>query len=1152
MTDREAVLWQELALESGEAAVYRYERPEDWRQWEVLALEICIPQGSLVELAVEVEPLRFGRPEYISSARAVTPIAGEGWLAVEVDFGQFDAMELTGAFWRLVSQVKLTAVQSYGNPCANEGRHRSGDDWKELGRAGKLGIRNVRLKKRGRIALEAEGLSLAGEAGERLEYSLIVANLTDGTQAVAVRRALYGFESVEVSVKPSTLVLEPGASAAIQVSAIVHEGMAPGGYEEIVLQAVPNGNASAARELTLYAVRRLPHPYILHTEAGWAGVKCKADQHDWAKVELTKLVSRAENWQVPEALGAGAPHAFGLFQRFDLHAAAVAWKLTGRTDLRDKAVELLRRFADPQTGYPATDSPFHHIYASEEERLLGTPRGPKVCSGGLIHEGEFMFDVTACYDLLYEEEVWTEEDRARMEAAFRIFMDKADWMVRDGDTNNIPSGGMAGALLCSMVLQDMERMKRFIDGPGGYKDMVRTGVMDDGWYFEGASNYVLLFADMFARLAQAGEAWGLNLKGMQAPPSYRSDPMLAPWSLPAERPFLGMSFRKLGPVRRNVRSVKDVWDAMLPFIDDRGFLVGNNDSTDKDIGRFYDLAYHLWRDPRYVSVIGRGSSRDLVFGEGELPENTVEHDDGSAFADNVGLAVLRSQASGRPKRAQLQAVLKYGSHGGYHGHFDRAGLVSIRRHGRNAYGPLASWFGYDSFMFKMWVQASMSHNMVVVDQRMQEPAEARRVLFHQGSMLQACAVETVARWSDPPYGGQTPYPESFPRERGLIEGREVPVPPASRAQGDIGDYSEPVLQRRLLAVTDDYAVVADYLCGEEEHTYDCLYHFQGFRGLEGDGLELAGHTGKMNSDPYGAGQFISDCSWYKSRGPVTTRFSHFYDKKQDDSEGRHMLFNEDGLMHTDVHLAWPPQAELMAGWYAEGAAVNKVINYQIIADDAVLEEDSFGAWILGRRSVSLPLEDVQVLRLTVKVDRQNRKSVFWADPMLVLADGSRLSLLELPGRFHNVDPGNGPDKDYYGGPVHLEGEQAARALPFEPAKPDEAAEAVYDLRGLGAVAFEGTIGGDYPLGNDPARRKTVSFRSVGREAAFITVLELYEDKPQVLRAEASSPLSLDVHLADGRMQRLRLEGLCSQKESIGLTLEEWSGESLLRKEAVSG
>ncbi|XEC93985.1 hypothetical protein AB6A23_21960 [Paenibacillus tarimensis] len=1134
----ELISQEQAILKPSAEAVFTYETADDWRCWDSIALELKLPEGAgrAIELTIQVYPLEIGRPEYIACTSASVTVAGQGYRTLEVTFEQFDAMRLTSAFWRFIRKAVISARYVDGEP---------GED---------LVIGQIRLKKKGYIDFSTSMQSKAVEAGEAARYELRITNLSGEAQAVLLGIERYGFESMEVHLEPRSLVLAPGESGSAELTAAVSAVVAPGGYEKLTVYAVPNGDANYKKQLILYTVRKLPHPYIIHTEAGWEEVLRKTETFEWAREELARYVKSAEDWVVPETRGAGAAYAFELQERFRFFETAVAWKLTGRRDFLEKAACFMRRLADPEAGYPATQSPVFHIRSSDDELASFCPVDVKVCGGVLIHEGEFFLSVASGYDLLCDADIWTEEDRRRIEEAFRLFIRKVDWSVTDGDTNNIPSGAMIGALLCSLAIEDMHWVQRFIHGSGGVADMIATGIMDDGWYFEVASNYVILFAEMFTRAVQACLPWGINLRDLYVPASYNRNAMLSPWSMPVPdgKPFLGMSFGKFGPVSRNYRSLKDVWDALLPFIDYRGILVGANDSTDKDMAQLYDLAYYIWRDPRYISVIrdAPSSRRDLIYGIGGLPMADMTSHGLSAYADNAGLCVLRSQTEWRKPAEQIQAVIKYGSHGGYHGHFDRTGLVSLSRYGRNAYGPFASWYGYASFMFKMWVQTSMAHNMVVVDQRMQEPVESNRLLFHSGGMMQACAVETKARWCDPPYGGQTPYPERFPEDRAWIEGREMPVPAETRKQGDIGEYSEPVRQRRLTAVTDDYVVIADSLLAEEEHVFDCLYHFQGYQGLEATTKEWIRHTGQMNKDPFGAGQFITDCDWYECEGTAVVRFSHLYDQERDDADGRHVKYNEDGKMNLDVHAVWPPQKNVMTGWYPEADSVNKRLSYAVRGDGALLAEGRIGAWILGKHEVNVPLTGIRELSLQVQIEAAKKKTVFWGDPYVITKDGGKIHLAELPARYSNVNHGNGIGADYYGGPVHLEGKHYAQAVPFEPEERSLPAEAVFDLTGINAVSFHAVIGGDYPVGNDEARRKTVSFRSAGRAARFITVLEPYEGKPSVLSAEALSENEVMVRLADGRVQRIQIRGLDGNDEGLSVRIEECVNGMVVRAEAT--
>ncbi|UUZ84708.1 hypothetical protein LJK88_14335 [Paenibacillus sp. P26] len=306
----------------------------------------------------------------------------------------------------------------------------------------------------------------------------------------------------------------------------------------------------------------------------------------------------------------------------------------------------------------------------------------------------------------------------------------------------------------------------------------------------------------------------------------------------------------------------------------------------------------------------------------------------------------------------------------------------------------------------------------------------------------------------------------------------------------------------------------------------------------------------MNDDPYGAGQFISDCDWYECNGPVKIRFSHQYDLVKDDIDGRRAMYNEEGQMNVSIHSLWPQRQEVMTGWYAEADRIHKTVSYMVQGDGATLAEGRFGAWILGKRHVQVPLAGVKGLKPRVSADRNAKKTVFWGDPYVLTEDGRRIPLSELPARYDNVDRGSGFGADYYGGPVHLEGERYDRAMPFEPLNVSKPAEAEFDLDGLGAVSFEAVIGGDYPLGTDPARRKTVSICSAGKEAHFLSILELHEGEPSIVSAEASAHGEVTVRLADGRVQQVSIQGLPEEGQGISVGIRELINGVVVREETT--
>jgi hypothetical protein len=303
---------------------------------------------------------------------------------------------------------------------------------------------------------------------------------------------------------------------------------------------------------------------------------------------------------------------------------------------------------------------------------------------------------------------------------------------------------------------------------------------------------------------------------------------------------------------------------VLNLINNEGIMFSCNDSKEKSFCYLYEMAYFLYRKLEYAAVIKTGQSRELLYGVSELPDTAPGLFNGSSYFKNGGLAVLRSKS--------IQAVLKFGTHGGYHGHFDRISLLSVMRGSDSFYNCMSAWFGYDSFLFKMWVQTSLAHNMVVVNRKMQKPSTCDIVLFCDERHFKACAAETVTQWSDPPYGGQTPYPLSFPDEKCDKEGRYIIPPEIPRKQGDIGEYSEPVFQRRMVIVTDEYILVADYIQGTQSHEYDCLYHPEGVYDFCGTQPEYTGYTDRFDDNPFGSGQFITNCHHYKAERSVKISF----------------------------------------------------------------------------------------------------------------------------------------------------------------------------------------------------------------------------------------------------------------------------------------
>ena len=98
-----------------------------------------------------------------------------------------------------------------------------------------------------------------------------------------------------------------------------------------------------------------------------------------------------------------------------------------------------------------------------------------------------------------------------------------------------------------------------------------------------------------------------------------------------------------------------MWDGILLFPDYRGVMFGMGDGHEQQLngGDALELAYYVFRDPAYATVLRRSEKRSLLYGVPDLPEDTLRLFARSGYADNAGLAVLRSQKAGRPAREQM-------------------------------------------------------------------------------------------------------------------------------------------------------------------------------------------------------------------------------------------------------------------------------------------------------------------------------------------------------------------------------------------------------------------------------------------------------------------------------------------------------------------
>lgn len=1060
------------------------------------------------------------RHNLADSTSVVVQVPGGEWQSILIPITAFDYNRGQEYFLKYIKEIMIFVENADHSP-------------------GVVNLKGVCLVKAHTLAMETDIYSRPLNEKHETDYQVRVTNTSVAPQAITLQFKKNGWEGMKAEVTPSSLFLNPNESSLVTVKVKGSDYLPAGAHESTILQAIPLMHDGKNEEIELISVVPVRSPFITHDANGWAEVKRKVDKYDWAKQELQEFIQVAEAFKVPEVRKGtmsdqGTEGLVRAYIESSLHRTAVAYYLTGNRIYGEKVAETLRRLTDPAMGYPRTQ----HLTFQ-----------------GIPQEGGTMEGLLLAYDLIKESGLLSKEDCKNVENTFRLFCLNFIDMMGDGGISNWSVFNLGPAAECALILQDMHLFNQIAYGPCGLIDHLRYGTMDDGWWYEMSLSYNIGCAMCYTTTALAARAFGIDWINQKFPSSLTRNVGLRPFEY---ENLLGMAFGKFGPLKQNTIDIKRMWDGILLYPDYRGVMFGMGDGHEQVLsGDQFELAYYVFRDPRYASLLKRSEKRSLIYGVPDLPEETPEIAGLSGYSDNAGIAVLRSQTKNRSQREQLQVALKYGTHGSYHGHFDRISLLSMMRYGRSFYNPETSWFGYGSYMYKWWVQPSMSHNMVVVDGKMQEPTSCDQFLFYSGNMMQVHAMSTDARWSNSPYLG------GYDQIGNIKAGKApyVPIVQGHPKPGDIGGYSEPVHQRRLTVVTDDYVILADYLKGHEKHTFENLLQL---RGAQPEcELKFVSHTPQWNDDPLNSGQFITNVNRYQyQQGGKVTSVHHFAPKGKDgknlainnwETGGQNRLYNEPGDLNIDVYMAWPRKAEVKIGDYAEDWSISKMLDYQVKADGELMTQGTIGTWILGKQHLNVPLKDKKELTLTVKTDRrqERKKTLILADAYFITDKGRKIALSSLKAVTENVAtlPVNG--KDYENGPIRIAGDSYKESIGVEPDNAKEEARLSYNLQGLNVVRLEGVIGGDYPVGEENQLRKVVGICLQGKDAIYVTVIEPHEGKPLVRKVDADNPSKIIVELIDGRVQEIDIQGFYGIEKKTVVSIVERKGKREIRSESTN-
>jgi hypothetical protein len=354
----------------------------------------------------------------------------------------------------------------------------------------------------------------------------------------------------------------------------------------------------------------------------------------------------------------------------------LVFQVTGDTRHASRARAILLAYAGRYLQYPAHNN-------------QGRPGpGGRVASQSLSEAG-WLTTFTQGADL-----VWTtlsEADRAAItDKVLRPALQESVLPRRLG-IHNIQCHHNSAIGSVGFLLGDEALIAAAIDDPKhGYRLQMEKGVLADGMWTEGASGYHFYTIQGLWPLTEAARHCGRDLYG----------------------PRLRSMFD--GPLALAMP------DLVLPNFNDSGTVPLSSHAD------LYELAFARYTNAAYVPLLAGSDRRGrlaLLYGAPTLPRPGQLPAPGSRNSPASGYAILQQ---GEGVNATW-LCLKYGPHGGGHGHPDKNTFILYAR--GEILAPDAGTHAYGSPLPSGWDKSTFAHNTLVVDEASQVPATGKCLAF---------------------------------------------------------------------------------------------------------------------------------------------------------------------------------------------------------------------------------------------------------------------------------------------------------------------------------------------------------------------------------------------------------------------------------------
>lgn len=360
-------------------------------------------------------------------------------------------------------------------------------------------------------------------------------------------------------------------------------------------------------------------------------------------------------------------------------ASALAYQFTKKITYAKNAANILKDYV--------------RVYPTYKLHDINNKPGPNgaMAYAQTLDESIWLIKIAWTYDLIRDANVLTASEKQSIEHDVLRASAAVVLKAHKEPTMNIQSWINAGAAAVGFTLNDQPLITEAIDGPIGFRYQMKHFV-HEGFWTEGAWGYQFYAMRALTMTAQMASRKGVDL--------WKQEPNL-----------LALFHSPLG--------------VLLPD----GSLPAFNDSGSPDLyaqSFLYEVAYAATRDPMLLNVIEHGARGDreaFLFGSPQLPKAAAPRLASAVFPE-AGYATLRSSTN------DLTAVMKFGPHGGGHGHYDKLNFVLFSNGITLAADPGTHPYGLP--IHKEWDAMTIAHNTISVDGQRQAQATGKLLDWHVG------------------------------------------------------------------------------------------------------------------------------------------------------------------------------------------------------------------------------------------------------------------------------------------------------------------------------------------------------------------------------------------------------------------------------------